>query len=161
MATASDGRSQPASINWVKTGVLALVLAVIAFLLSPNAPFGGFWAPAATMPKPTAGQLPFFILLNIAEVVTFGLGVAFLVFGYPMVRAIAPASLGLTRAVHLSIAWLLLSWWSHDSLHIYNGLHLGGLLVIEYLFHVTLMIAGVILAYFFLTLHRRTGAETR
>lgn len=155
MSTSSEARDQFASINWVKVGGLTIVLAVIAFLLSPNAPFGSFWAPDAHMPGPSTGQLPFLILLNITEVVTFGLGVSFLVFGYPMVQAIAPASFGLTRAVHLSIAWLLLSWWPHDSLHVHNGVNLGGLIVIEYLFHITLMIAGVILAYFFLTLQRR------
>jgi len=71
------------------------------------------------------------------------------------VRAISPASTGLTRAAHVSIAWLLFNWWPHDSLHIYNGMNLAGLLVIEYVFHITLMIAGTVLAYFFLTLLRQ------
>jgi hypothetical protein len=104
---------------------------------------------------PTNSQLPFFILLNIAEGLTFGLGISFLFLGYPMVRAISPASTRLTHAAHLSISWLLFNWWPHDSLHIHNGMNLGGLLGIEYAFHVTLMIAGVILAYFFPTLLRQ------
>jgi hypothetical protein len=76
-----------------------------------------------------------------------------------MVRAISPASLGLTRAVHVSIAWLLLNWYPHDSLHIHNGMDLGGLLTLEYVFHITLMIAGVILARFFLSLLQRSAAS--
>jgi hypothetical protein len=150
----SEMARQP-SVNWIKFGLLTIVLAAIAFVLSPNAPLGGFWSPHAHLPTPTAAQLPLLILLNVTEVVTFGIGVSFLFFGLPIMRAIAPASMGLTRAAQVSIAWLLLNWWPHDSLHVHNGLELGGLLVIEYVFHVTLMIAGVILAWFFLTLQRR------
>jgi hypothetical protein len=99
-------------------------------------------------------QLLLLLVLNIVEVLAFGFGVSFLAFGYPMVRAVSPASFGLTRAAHFSIAWLLLNWWVHDSMHIHVGMELNGLLGMEYGFHVTLMIAGVILAAFFLTLLR-------
>lgn len=143
------------TINWKPALGVTLVLAVVAVLASPNGPLGVFWRPPAGSPVPTSAQLPFFILLNIAEGLTFGLGISFLIFGYPMVRAISPASTGLTRAAHISIAWLMLNWWPHDSLHMHNGLNLGGLLGIEYGFHTTLMIAGVIVAYFFLTLLRQ------
>ena len=157
MSSVSNELPRQPSVNWLKFGLVTIVLAVIAFVLSPNAPLGSFWPPDPHMPVPNAGQLPLFILLNVTEVVTFGIGVSFLFFGLPVMRAIAPTSMGLTRAAQVSIAWLLLNWWPHDSLHIYNGMALGGLLVIEYVFHVTLMISGVILAWFFLTLQRRAG----
>lgn len=157
VSSGMPGQEPSASVNWIKFCLLTAVLAVIAFVLSPNAPLGGFWSPDPHMLAPTANQLPLFILLNVTEVVTFGLGVSFLFFGLPVMRAIAPASMLLTRAAQISIAWLLLNWWPHDSLHIHNGLEMGGLLVIEYVFHVTLMVAGVILAWFFLTLQRRAG----
>lgn len=157
MTTISNETARQLSVNWIGFGIVTIVLAVIAFFLSPNAPLGSFWLPEPHMPVPNAVQLPLFILLNVAEVVTFGIGVAFLFFGLPLMRRIAPASTGLTRAAQVSIAWLLLNWWPHDSLHVHNGMELNGLLVIEYVFHVTLMIAGVILAWFFLTLQRRTG----
>lgn len=70
-------------------------------------------------------------LVVAAEVVTFGLGVSFLIFGYPLVQSTLPASKGLTFAVYLSIGWLLANWWPHDSLHIANGLKLNGLIAIE------------------------------
>ncbi len=133
---------------------LTLILGVIAFLLSPNAPLGGFWRPGPDVPMPSSAQLPLFILLNVAEVVTFGLGISFLVFCFPFIRAISPASDLLTRAAHISIAWLLFNWWPHDSLHLHFGLELNGLLAIEYGFHLTLMIAGGILAGFFILLLR-------
>lgn len=154
MTTLTQSASKP-NRSFIPRGrviALTLGLAVVAFLFSPNAPLGGFWRPGPTVPMPSAAQLPLFILLNLAEVITFGLGVSFLVFGFPLVRAISPASQLLTRATHLSIAWLLLNWWPHDSLHLHFGLELNGLLAIEYGFHITLMIAGGILAGFFIIL---------
>ena len=154
MSTENQRHAEGASLNWVKWLVVTLVLAVLAFLASPNGPLGGFWRPSPDFPQPTDAQLPLFVLLNATEALVFGFGAAFLIFGYPLVQAMLPASRGLTLAAYLSIAWLLVSWWPHDSLHIANGVNMGGLLAIEYGFHVTLMIAGVILAYFFLNVLR-------
>ncbi len=142
--------------------ILTIILAVLAFVFSPNMPLGRFWAPAAGMPKPVGIQLYLFVLLNIFEVVTFGLGVSFLVFGWQYIRAISPASRALTVAGFVSTAWLLISWWPHDSLHLHIGeANLGSLLAVEYGFHATLMIAGVILGAFFLSVLRRREMEPR
>ena len=155
----------PTTINekskFNKLGPIAstIVLAIIAFAASPNGPLGGFWAPAPDFPVPASSQIPLFILLNVIEVVAFGLGVSLLLFGFPLVRAVPVASLALPRLAHLSISWLLLNWWMHDSLHIHNGHNMGGLLTIEYGFHVTLILAGVILGVFFLKVLR--GLEAR
>ncbi len=160
MSTESQTLSREANRNWVKWLVVTLVLAAIAFLASPNGPLGGFWRPSADFPKPTDAQLPLFILLNLAEALAFGFGISFLIFGYPLMQTLLPASKGLTLAAHLSIAWLLFSWWPHDSLHVANGMNLNGLLAIEYGFHVTLMITGAILVYFFLALVRQRAAPS-
>ncbi len=144
--------------SWVKWLVVTVVLATIAFLASPNGPLGGFWRPSPDFPQPTADQLPWFVLLNVAESLAFGFGIAYLFFGYPLIRNVLPASKNLTLAAHLSIAWLLFSWWPHDSLHVANGLNMTGLLAIEYGFHVTLMVAGVIVACFVLALVRQRAA---
>ena len=50
------------------------------------------------------------------------------------------------------------SWWPHDNMHIHNGNDLQGLLYIEYGFHVTLMAAGLVLAYSLLTMLRAEDA---
>ena len=160
MSTETQSLSQGARRNWIKWLVLTLVLAVIAFLASPNGPLGGFWRPSSDFPQPTDAQLPLFILLNVAESLAFGFGISFLIFGYPLMQTILTASKGLTLATHLSIAWLLLSWWPHDSLHVANGLNMNGLLVIEYVFHVTLMVAGAILVYFFSALVRQRAVQS-
>lgn len=143
--------------KWKPALVVIFLLAIIAFLATPLGPLGVFWRPPADVSISSVPNIQkiLFIGLNILEALTFGLGISLLIFGYPLVRAISPASMGLTRAAHFSISWLLLNWWIHDSLHTHNGTNLGGLLGIEYGFHVTLMIAGVILAAFFLTLLRQ------
>ena len=43
------------------------------------------WKPAADMPSPTSSQLPFFIILSIAEAFSLGLAVSFLLFGKKIV----------------------------------------------------------------------------
>ena len=144
-----------------KALITTLVLGITAFLAEPNGPLGAFWAPHPGVSQATGAQIPLFFILGLVEALAFGLGVSFLIFGYPLVKAIRPASEAMTRAAHLSIAWLLINWWPHDSLHIHNGLELNGLLAIEYGFHITLIIAGLILVYFFLTLLPQESAGSR
>ena len=160
MSTAGQRVTNGANREWIKWLVVTLVLAIIAFLASPNGPLGGFWRPSADFPQPTDAQLPLFILLNVTEALSFGFGIAFLIFGYPLIRAFLPVSKGLTLAAHLSIAWLLFSWWPHDSLHVANGINMSGLLIIEYVFHVTLMVAGAILVYFFSAMVRQRALQS-
>jgi len=134
-----------------KVVIVTLVVATIGFLTESHGPLGGFWAPGPDMPQAVGVQVPLFMLLGVIEALALGLGVAFLIFRYPTM-ARPGVSEPLTRAAHLSIAWILMNWWAHDSLHVHNGMYLTGLLRIEYAFHVTLIVAGVVLARFFLAL---------
>ena len=143
---------------WMKVLVVTVLCAIAALVLDPI-----LWHRAEGMPEPSAGLLPFFIVLSVIEAITFGLGVSFLVFGLPLVRKVSGGSGPLTWATYLSIGWLSISWWPHDNFH--QSVAMGdmrGLLYIEYGFHVTLIIAGLIVAYFFLSSLRRQGylAET-
>ena len=141
-------------LKWI---AVAGVLGVFAFLTGVNGPLGAAlfgWHPAPGSPEPVGVQLPLFMLLGLAEALAFGFGVAFLLFGYPWVRAAGAASAPLARLAHLSIAWVLINWWAHDSFHIANGLNLSGLLFIEYGFHITLMLAGCIGAAWFVSVVR-------
>src|SRR3712207_530540 len=113
-------------------------------------------------PKPTAAQLPFFIVLQVVTSLTFGLGVSLLLFGLPVVRRVSADWKLRAWLMYLSIGWLLVSWWPHGHLHQHNGHDVQGLLYIEYGFHVAPMLAGLILAYCFLPLMReRSGNGTR
>ncbi|MCE7985872.1 MAG: hypothetical protein DYG89_32235 [Caldilinea sp. CFX5] len=127
---------------WHKVLLITLVFAAPALVLGPI-----IWPPDTHMGAPVGFQLVLFILLAAMTALTFGLGVAFLWYGLPLVRRLTGDARGRTWATFLATTWLLVSWWPHDNMHKHNGMDLGGLLVIEYGFHVTMMIAGLIVAY--------------
>ncbi len=114
------------------------------------------WPAPPGAAAPPASLLPFFIGLDVAGGVLFGLGICFLVFGY---RAVARARqpVWLTYVTYVSISWLLLSWWPHGNLHrVAVAGDWSALLYIDYGFHLTLMAAGVIVAVFFIRALRRS-----
>jgi hypothetical protein len=135
--------------TWIKVLIVTVVEAVPAMNLGPIV-----WPPAEGGPEPTASQLPFFIFLALMESVLLGLGVSFLIFGFPLTSRISSGPKLLAWAMYLAIGWLLVSWWPHDNLHIHVGEDMQGLLYIEYGFHVTLMVCGLIVAYGFLAFLR-------
>lgn len=139
-----------------KVAILTLVVAIPAFLAEPAGPLGGFWAPHPSA-TPTASQETLFMMLGVLEALMLGGSVAFLAYGYPILGSIRRSSPGLTRAAHLSIVWILAQWWAHDSLHIHNGPDVGGLLVIDYVFHLPIMAASLAVLAFFLRVTRSAG----
>lgn len=139
--------------TWVKVALVTLVCAVPAVALG-----NVIWPPAEGGPEPTGGQLPFFIVLEVITSVTLGLGVAFLLFGFPSIREVAGGSSARAWVIYLSIGWLLVSWWPHQHMHISNGDNVAGLILIEYAFHVTLMLSGLALAFCLISLLRKRGA---
>ena len=150
--------------NWGKWVVVTLVLGVLAFLASPNAPLGGFWGPTAASPGagPSDTQRMLFMLIGAFQSLVFGWGVAFLIFGFPFAKDMAPAHQGLARAAHLAIAWSLINWWPHGNFHITLGARsVGGLLAIEYGFHVTTIVAALVMACFFMTVMRQRATQAR
>jgi len=138
--------------TWMKVLFVTTLFGVPAFLLGPV-----IWPSAAGGPEPSAGQMPFFVVLFAIEALAFGLGISFLAFGLPLVRKAASGSMLTAWSMYLSIGWLLVSWWPHDNLHIHTE-SLQGLLYIEYGFHVTLILSGLVLAYSFLSLLRGASA---
>jgi hypothetical protein len=139
---------------WKKVVAVTLVAAVAAMVAGPI-----LWPPSdpPLFPEPSAGQVPFFVLLQVVTCLTFGLGVSFLIFGLPVVRGVSADRRLRAWSMYLSIGWLLVSWWPHGHLHQHNGHDLQGLLYIEYGFHVAPMLAGLVLAYYFLSLLRERG----
>ena len=81
-----------------------------------------------------------------------------MLFGLPLARSISAGSKLRAWAMYLSIGWLLISWWPHVNLHGHIGDNIRHLLYVEYGFHVPSMLAGLVLAYCFLSLIReRSG----
>lgn len=128
-----------------RIAVITTLLAVGAFILGPV-----LW-PSAIGEEPTATQLPFLIVISIIEALAFGYGIALAYIYIPRVRAVA-LSEQRARAMRalIAIVWLLASWWPHDNFHRWNGESLQGLIYIEYAFHVTLILAGIVVANYIL-----------
>lgn len=137
---------------WVKVFLITVALAIPAMMLGRV-----IWPPSPEGPEPTSGQLPFFIGASVIEAIAFGLGVAFLIFGFgPLSRAMGGSKV-MAWAAYLSIGWLLVSWWPHDNLHLAAGEDMQAILYLVYGFHMSLIVAGVILAYSFATVIRNAG----
>jgi hypothetical protein len=102
---------------------------------------------------PPGNLVPLFIVIGVLESLSFGLGLSFLLYGWPRLRRLGYGR-AFTAATYLSIAWLMVSWWPHDNLHrVLAHDDWAGLLRIEYGFHVTLIAAGAVVAWYFV---RRT-----
>lgn len=135
--------------------IITAAVAIPAFLLGPV-----LFPPADIGVEPTATQLPFFLFLAVGDALLLGLGVSFLLFGFPIMRKVSPDSKIRAWTMHLSIGYLMVSWWPHLNLHTHNGMNLRGLLYIDYFFHLPLEIAGVALALCFVSLMRsRTSSK--
>ncbi|HET7009386.1 MAG TPA: hypothetical protein VFI11_01305 [Anaerolineales bacterium] len=137
--------------RWWKVVLVAVLVGLPAFLLGP-----ALWPISPDFPVPAPEQMPFFILLSVFDSLFLGLGIAFILFGWPLIRRMPGGSGALRRAVYLSIVFLLVSWWPHINLHNAVGFDLQGLLYIDYAFHIPLMISGGIVAYGFLNLFRQS-----
>jgi len=137
-----------------KVAIITAVVAVPAFLVGPT-----LFPPADIGVEPSATQLPFFLFLAVGDALLLGLGVSFLLFGFPVMRRVSPDSKLRAWTMYLSIGYLMVSWWPHLNLHAHNGMNLQGLLYIDYFFHLPLEVAGVALALCFISLmrNRTTG----
>jgi len=143
-----------------KVALTTILIAIPAVALAAHGPVdqqAHFWLKVWTFGKgqaevtPTSAQLPLFMLLSVFEGVGMGLAVSFLAWGRPGVRRLAGTGWR-ANVLYFGSAWVVGNWWVHDSLHITNGMNLSGLLVIEYVFHVTLIVTGALLCFAVATL---------
>ena len=142
--------------TWIKALFVTLFFGVPAFLVGPV-----IWPVSADFPAPAPGQVPYFIILSVFDSLFFGLGIAFVLFGWRLVPRMAHGSRWLGWALYFSIAFLLISWWPHINLNNATGFDLQGLLYIDYGFHFPLMIGGAVVAFGFLNLFRQVSDESK
>jgi hypothetical protein len=129
------------------------VLLVTAVLGLPTVVLGQMiWPSPSDGPEPTSGQLGLFVGLSLFDALAWGPGIAWLLFALPRLRRVAGGSEPRTWAMYLSVGWALVSWWPHSNMHRSNGDDLWGLLLIDYLFHPTLMVSVLVLGWSLLTL---------
>ena len=118
--------------------IVSAIFAIASFLLTPF-----LWPNTSGNMGPGPNLLPFFIIYSIFESITFGIGMAFLTIYWNRFSA--------HRLVFLSVVWMLVSWWPHDNFHrTLEHDNFMGLLSLEYGFHATLIISGIILMRFLL-----------
>ena len=137
---------------WLKWLLVTLLIGTLVFVLTP------LWPVPPAAPQPPSSLFPLFVVLMLVESASFGLGVAFVVFGRSLFDRMG-RSPRLTTAAYLAVAWLLVNWWPHDNLHRVAGGDWSGLVLIEYGFHVPLMLSGAVLAWFFVSTVRRDSAR--
>lgn len=113
---------------------------LVAGLAGPNGPLGGFWGVEPT-PGLEGGVLGALMLYSVIEAVVFGIGLTWLIFGRDVLRG--PGS----TAAHLAVGWALVSWFPHGAFH-QSTAHdnWAALAAIEYGFHFTMLIAGLLVA---------------
>jgi hypothetical protein len=131
-------------IRWVAVTVVVAAAAVpLSFVL---------WRTPAGVAAPPPDILPFLIAVAVViPALSFGFGVGFLLFGGKMLRTDRPSAL--SRASFVSIWWLLANWWPHSNFHrVSSGW--TNLVVIDYFFHATVIVASCIVAAFFLSVIR-------
>lgn len=144
------------SFRW-RFAIIAIAIGVVSIptslvLFRPNFPAG------LSLPTPA---LVLLVGLKAFEGLALGTGIAFLIYGYPLIKRAGQSNL-LTLLAYLAIGWYLVNWWPHDNLHLVNGVYnLWGLLAIEYGFHFTLMVAAGVLAFFFYRVIRLAPARGR
>jgi hypothetical protein len=129
--------------TWTKAALLTAAIAVPAFLLGPV-----LFPKAPDFPTLTRIEFALFMPLAIWTPLLFGAAVSFVVFGWPEARR-SPQP-GKTTAALLAITWVIGSWWVHDNLHMHIGMNVPGLMAIEYGFHFTVGLAGLVLGYLFI-----------
>lgn len=105
------------------------------------------WRTPAGAAAPPSTVLPFLVAIGVViPALSFGMGVAFLLLARGLVDEGRAA--GLSRAAYFSIGWLLTNWWPHSNFHrVSTGW--TNLMLVDYFFHTTVIVASGIVAVFF------------
>jgi hypothetical protein len=150
-------------MNWKPVAVFVGGTA-LGFLLAAPGPIGSMiWPMAEGMPEPEGANLPLLMAMGFIEAAAFGLGLCWLVYGRNAAKALGgPGALG--TALYVSVAWALMNWIPHSSLHMNHGnlvtpADFTGLVAIEYGFHFTLILAGACVAWCLYRLARGPVAQ--
>jgi hypothetical protein len=120
---------------------LSIGLGIPAFVLARV-----IWPNPPGAPVPSASLLPFLMVPAIFESLALGAGVAFLVAGGRSLARLGQPR-WLTLATYASVGWTLISWWPHSNMHRANT-SLQGLAVIDWSFHITVILAASVIAVF-------------
>jgi hypothetical protein len=134
---------------------VAVGTAVIAFSLTFV-----IWPIPPSIVLPPSGLVPYFAFVIACECLSFGVGVAFLAFGFPLMTRLPVGRFGAWSG-YLGIAWFLLNWWPHESFHRTTpSTDFVKLIGIQFGFHLSLIVAAFLVARFFAEVARAGAART-
>lgn len=128
--------------DFTKAAVITLVIGAIVFSLT-----GFIWPSSESYTQPTGNQVYFFKMVSILESCLFGLGIAFFVLMWPMLKRAWKIMHWPTMLSILSLTWMFLNWWPHDNMHLFFGPEMETLIFIEGFFHGSMIVAVVIVAW--------------
>lgn len=130
--------------RWIVVTVLVAAVAIpLSFVLWPAPP---------GVAGPPRSVLPFLIPIAVVlPSLSLGLGVAFLLFGAKLLPGAGTSSL--FRASFVSIGWLLVNWWPHSNFH-RVAVGWTNIVLVDYFFHTTVIVASGVVAAFFLRVAR-------
>ena len=157
-----DGRAvSRLGVRW-KFAILAALIAVASVPLRFVA-YGLLKLPSGHTPP--AWALPGLLVNALLTSLALGIGIGFLIFGFPLVKR-AERFGRLTLLAYLSIGWYLVCWLAYPGLDFAAGHDLvrgnaGFVLALGYGFHLTLILAAVLLALFFYRVTRPAPASER
>ena len=123
-----------------KAMLATFIIGLLAFALGRV-----IWPDADGMPMPSTAQLGFFAFLALVQGLLFGFGIAFAILFGPRLKKVSAQYKNYAKAAFVSLVWLMVSWWPHDNLHRHNGMNIQGLLYVDYGFHLTVILATVVL----------------
>jgi hypothetical protein len=101
--------------------------------------------PGLSMMNITQEQKSYLIALSFIEALAFETGILSPIFLWPMLKEVDRRYVRKLKIIVVSASLLLISWWPHDYAHAHNQSGLSGTISIEYLFHVTSMIIGIVI----------------
>ncbi len=119
---------------------------IVAVLFGAQGPLGGFWGVEESSSDPSGLALAGLVTAALVEAVAFGVGLAWIAFGW---RVVQHVNRPLAVATYVAVAWALVSWVPHTAFH--QSLaeeNWSGLAAIEWGFHVTLVFGAFVAAAF-------------
>ena len=131
-------------LGWIAVTIVVAAAAVpLSFV---------FWPTPLGVATPPPSMLPLFMPIAVViPALSLGLGVAFMLFGRKLLSAAGASPL--SRGAFFSIGWLLINWWPHSNFHrVANGW--TNIVVVDYFFHTTVIVASCVVAAFFLSVVR-------
>lgn len=121
--------------------IVTLVVAAAAFAAGPV-----LYMPEDPVDISTT-QLALLMFLGLFEVLMLGAAVALTVYGRRSIRRLPAQLRPRASAAFWSMVFLLAQWWPHLGMHQKIGVDIEAIIVIDYLFHLPMFLAGGIVTY--------------